>query len=103
MTIREIRSRHGAFRVISGGDDGAEQLASQPTSADSQGAVALMLCESILHLLVERGVITRATAIEALETVGDATREMANDDPTVANRAAADLVAAILESFELKA
>ena len=104
MTIKEIRSRRGlSFRVISGEHDEVKRPLSQPTSEDSQGPVALMLCESILHLLVERGVITKATAIEAIETVGDATREMANDAPTIANRAAADLVTAILKSFELKA
>ena len=75
MTIKEIRSRHGlSFRVISGEHDEVKRALSEPTSEDIQGPVALMLCESILHLLVERGFITKATAIEAIETLGDATR-----------------------------
>jgi hypothetical protein len=69
---------------------------------DLQGQIALMLSESILHVLVEQGVITKAAAIEAIETVGDATREMAHDNPTTANCIAADFVKAIVQSFMLK-
>jgi hypothetical protein len=67
-----------------------------------QGEIALMLCESILHVLVEKGVITKAAAIDAIETVGDAMREMAQDIPTSANRTAADSVTEIAQSFMLK-
>jgi hypothetical protein len=61
-----------------------------------------MLCESILHVLVDAGFIAKATGIEAIETVRDATREMADDDPSAANRTAAALAAEILQSFEAK-
>ena len=37
--------------------------------SDPQGRVALMLCESLFHLLVEEGVITKAKAMEAIEGV----------------------------------
>ena len=38
-------------------------------SSDPQGRIALMLCESVLHVLVEEGILTKAKAIEAIETV----------------------------------
>ena len=74
----------------------------EPISADPQGQVALMLCESLLHVLVDRGFITKDTGMEAIETVRDVTREMVNDEPTSANRMAAELVAEILQSFHAK-
>lgn len=40
-----------------------------------------MLCESILHVLVEEGVLSKAKAIEAIETVAELTREMAGGNP----------------------
>ena len=46
-------------------------------SSDPQGRVALMLCESVLHVLVEEGVLTKTKAIEAIETVVELTREIA--------------------------
>lgn len=67
-----------------------------------QGEIALMLYESILHVLVERGVITKAAAIDAIETVGDVMRETAQNNPTAANRTAADLVTEIAQSFMVK-
>ena len=39
--------------------------------SDPQGRVALMLCETLFHLLVEEGVITREIAIEAIEGVAE--------------------------------
>jgi hypothetical protein len=42
---------------------------------DPHGQVALMLCESLFHVLVEQHVITRETAIEAIEGVAELTRE----------------------------
>jgi len=35
-------------------------------SPDSHGQAALMLCESLLHLLVEQNVITKEKAIEMI-------------------------------------
>lgn len=61
-----------------------------------------MLCESVLHVLVEEGVLTKAKAMEAIETVAELTREMADGNPGVETRIATDLVAAIAASFALK-
>jgi hypothetical protein len=70
--------------------------------SDPQGRVALMLCETMLHVLVEEGVITKGKALEAINTVAELTREMADGNPTSAPRIAADLVRSIAESFALK-
>jgi hypothetical protein len=70
--------------------------------ADLQGRVALMLCESILHVMVEERVITKEKVLEAIDTVAELTREIAEGNPTVAPQIAADLVRAIAESFALK-
>lgn len=61
-----------------------------------------MLCESVLHVLVEEGVLTKAKAMEAIETVAELTREMADGNPAIDAQIAADLVGAIAESFALK-
>jgi hypothetical protein len=70
--------------------------------SDPQGRVALMLCETMLHVLVEEGVITKGKALEVINTVAELTREMADGNPTSAPRIAADLVRSIAESFALK-
>jgi hypothetical protein len=44
-------------------------------AADPQGQVALMLCESLLHVLVEQGILTREKAVEAIATVDELMRE----------------------------
>jgi hypothetical protein len=93
IAIRETFSRQWAR---------ASSESNEPISPNPQGHVALMLCESILHVLVERGVITKATGIEVIETVRDATHEMADDDPSAPNRTAAILAMEILQSFEAK-
>ena len=64
--------------------------------------VALMLCESLLHVLVEEGVLTKAKAIEAIETVAELTHEMAESNPSVTRQIAADLVEDIAASFTLQ-
>ena len=71
---------------------------------DPHGRVALMLCESLLHVLVERGMLTKANAIEAIDTVADLTQEMAEDvgPPAAANHFAVKLVEAIAQSFAIK-
>jgi hypothetical protein len=62
-----------------------------------------MLCESVLHVLVEEGVLTKAKAIEAIETVLELTRDAAEAAPLEnTNQAAIRLVEAIAESFALK-
>jgi hypothetical protein len=71
--------------------------------ADPQGRVALMLCESVLHVLVEEGLLTKEKAIEAIETVAELTREIAEaGPPDVTNHIATQLVEAIAESFAMK-
>ncbi len=76
-------------------DNGWEAM----TSRDPQARVALMLCESLIHVLVEEGVLSKANAIE---TVAELTREMANGNPAVEAHIAAGLVKSIAESFALK-
>ena len=49
--------------------------------SDPQRRVALMLCESLFHVLVEEGVLTKAKAMEAIEGVVELTREMGRSDP----------------------
>ena len=56
-----------------------------------------MLCESLLHVLVEEGVLSKAKAIEAIETVAELTREMADGNPAVEAHIAADLIKSIAE------
>ena len=71
--------------------------------SDPQGRIALMLCESLFHLLVEEGVITKAKAMEAIEGVAELTREMAEaGNPSIASSIETDLIEAIAKSFALK-
>jgi hypothetical protein len=44
---------------------------------DPQGQVALLLCESLLHVLVEQRVISREAALSAIESVLKLTQESA--------------------------
>jgi hypothetical protein len=62
-----------------------------------------MLCESVLHLLVEEGVLTKAKAIEAIETVLELTRDIAEVGPLDnTTQAAISLMEGIAESFASK-
>jgi hypothetical protein len=71
--------------------------------SDPQGRVALMLCESLFHVLVEEGAITKAKAMEAIEGVVELAREMADSgNPDLAGSVATDLVEAIAKSFAAK-
>jgi hypothetical protein len=70
--------------------------------SDPQGRVALMLCESILHVLVEEGIITKGKALETINTVTELTQEMAEGNPADAPHIAAGLVRSIADSFTLK-
>ena len=64
--------------------------------------VALMLCESLIHVLVEEGVLTKAKAIEAIETVAELTHEIAESAPSVTSQIAVDLVEDLAASFTLQ-
>jgi hypothetical protein len=44
---------------------------------DPHGQVALMLYESLLHVLVEEGVVPREKVIEAIDLVADLVRDRA--------------------------
>ena len=62
-----------------------------------------MLTESILHILVEEGVISKEKALDSINGVVELTRE--NDDigqRRSATRSAAQLIEAIAQTFALK-
>ena len=42
---------------------------------DPEGQISLMLCESILHILVEEGVISSEKALEAIDGVVELAQE----------------------------
>jgi hypothetical protein len=73
-------------------------------SSEPQCEIALMLCESLIHLLVEEGVIPKHKAIEAIEGVAELASEMGANGSVCASRKrnAAALVQTIAESFRLK-
>jgi hypothetical protein len=60
-----------------------------------------MLCESVLHVLVEESVLTKTKAMEAIETVLELTRDAAAPLDDV-SKATINLVEAIAESFAIK-
>ena len=47
---------------------------------DPHGRVALMLCEALVHALVEERVLTKGKALSVIETVVDLRREIAETD-----------------------
>jgi len=74
-------------------------------SPDSHGQAALMLCESLLHLLLEQHVITKEKAIEMIGDVAELAKEMTerNTRPTkirAASSSTVALVEAIAQSIE---
>ena len=70
---------------------------------DPDGQVSLMLCESILHILVEEGVISKEKALEAIDGVVELAR--GNDEvgqrPS-ASRSAVQLIETIAQTLALK-
>ena len=74
-----------------------------PDGTDPHGQVAMMLCESVLHVLIEQGVLSRQKAIEAIEGIAELLDEAAEREFQAVNaRAAAVLVDTIRESFMRK-
>ena len=73
-------------------------------SSEPQCEIALMLCESLIHLLVEEGVIAKHKVIEAIEGVAELACEMGANGSASAGkkRSAAALVETMAESFRLK-
>jgi hypothetical protein len=63
-----------------------------------------MLCESLMHLLVEEGVIAKHKVIEVIEGVAELASEMAASGSASAGAKpdAAAVVEKIVESFRLK-
>jgi hypothetical protein len=72
---------------------------------DPQGQIALMLCESLFHVLVEQQIITREQAIEAIEGVAELAREMRDARPGTERTpqgSPVELIERIRESFTAK-
>lgn len=42
---------------------------------DVHGQAALLLCESLMHVLIEQGIITKETALSAVNTVVEVTQD----------------------------
>jgi len=83
-----------------------KQLKSEP---DPHGQVALMRCESLLHELVENGVITKAQALGVIDTVVELALEAAESDRPLGSArrgtqgpSATVIIAAIRKSFVVK-
>ncbi len=76
---------------------------------DPHGQVALMLCESLLHELVENGVITKAQVLGVIDTVVELAREAAESDRPLGStrtraqtQSATVIIEAIRRSFVAK-
>ena len=69
---------------------------------DPDGQVSLMLCESILHILVEEGVISNEKALEGIHGVIELARENEIGQRPPASRSAVQLIEAIAQTFALK-
>jgi hypothetical protein len=77
---------------------------------DLHGQLALMLCEALLHVLVERRVIKRRDALEAIDSVAELVAEI--DEPAgksararrrgMAAREAAGIIDGMRASFAVK-
>jgi hypothetical protein len=76
-------------------------------AADAQGEVALMLFESLLHVLVEEGIVSKEKALEAIEGVAELAREIderkrGTAKSWSAGRDATALLQTLVESFTAK-
>src|SRR5437588_12670003 len=70
---------------------------------DPHGQVSLMLCESILHTLVEEGVVSKDKALEAITGVVELARENSKiGRRRSASRSAVQLIEEIAHTFALK-
>jgi len=70
---------------------------------DPNGQISLMLCESILHLLVEEGAISKEKVIEALNGVAELVREKEETgEHPAASSPAIGLIEAMAQTFALK-
>jgi hypothetical protein len=70
---------------------------------DPDGQVSLMLCESILHILLEEGVTSKARVLDAVNGVVELARESDEiGQRPPASRSAVQLIEAIAQTFALK-
>ena len=70
---------------------------------DPHGQVALLLCESLLHVLVEQRVISREAALSAIESVHELTEENAEATAAeIGNVSPTALIKRIVASFAAK-
>lgn len=73
------------------------------SASDPHSQVALMLCESLLHLLVERQIITREDAIDVIDGVAELAHEMMERGTfRTARSSPVELIDRIRQSFEVK-
>ena len=72
------------------------------SSPEAQGEVALMLFESLLHLLVDEGIIGKEKALETIEGVAELVCEMAgHNGMSSRNRTAMTLAESIAASSKV--
>jgi hypothetical protein len=70
---------------------------------DPDGQVSLMLCESILHLLVEERVISKERALDAINGVVELAREKDGiGEHRSTSHSGTQLIEAIAQTFDLK-
>ena len=70
---------------------------------DPHGQVALMLCESLFHVLVEEGVISKETALNAINGVVELAREKDGiGEHRSTSHSGTQLIEAIAQTFALK-
>jgi hypothetical protein len=67
--------------------------------SDSHGKAALMLCEGLVHLLLEQHVITKEKALEMIEGVADLVRETEDNLRSAKSRAAHPDVGGLIDSI----
>ena len=80
----------------------AYRRAPTPQSADPFGLAAMMLCESLLHALVDAGILPRELALETVQSVLEVAHDMADQGEVPARASAADVLQEIATSFEAK-
>ena len=80
---------------------GAVALACAMTlTPDPHGQAALMLCESLMVLLVEEGILRKEQAVEAIEMVVEVKREVAGTtESVVGSLASIGLLRAVAQSI----
>jgi hypothetical protein len=62
-----------------------------------------LLCESLIHVLVEEGILTKKKAVDVIETVEELMKETSEgDSASAASRRAMATIERIARSFTLK-